>query len=74
MQILNRALHDEYRRNGFILVYNGALSENDLWVDGIHFQDSGKRIIANNFINNFNHSLQSANPSVGIYEGKSFVI
>ena len=56
MQRLNRALYDECQRNGFTFVENGAITENDLWVDGIHLQESGKRIIANN---NF---LESANP------------
>ena len=62
MQRLNRALYDECRRNGFTFVDNGAVTENDLWVDGIHLQESGKRIIANNLINSFNHFLESANP------------
>ena len=34
---------------------NSVVTENDLWVDGIHLQESGKRIIANNLINSFNH-------------------
>ena len=62
MQRLNRALYDECRRHGFIFVDNGAVTENDLWVDGIHLQESGKHIIVNNLINNFNHSLESVNP------------
>ena len=62
MQRLNRALYDECRRNGFTFVDNGAVTENDLWVDGIHLQESGKRIIANNLINSFNHFLESASP------------
>ena len=62
MQRLNRALNDECRRNGFTFVGNGAVTENDLWVDGICLQESGKRIIANNLINSFNHFLESANP------------
>ena len=66
MQRLNRALYDECRRNGFTFVDNGAVTENDLWVDGIHLQESGKRIIANNLINSFNHFLESAN-SFGWY-------
>ena len=39
-----------------------AVTEKDLWVDGIHLQESEKRIIANNLINSFNHFLESANP------------
>ena len=62
MQRLNRALYDECSRNGFAFVDNGAVTENDLWVDGIHLQERRKCIIANNMINNFNHFLESANP------------
>ena len=47
-------LFDECRRNGFKFVDNGAVSEIDLWTDGIHMIESGKRIIANNLINNLN--------------------
>ena len=56
-----RALFDEWRGNGFTFVDNGAGTENDLWVDGTHLQESGKRIIVNKLINSFNHFLESAN-------------
>ena len=36
------------------LVDNGTVSEIDLWTDGIHMIESGKRIIANNLINSLN--------------------
>ena len=62
MQRLNRALYDKCRRIGFTFVDIGAVTENDLWVDGIYLQGSGKRIIANNLINSFNHFLESASP------------
>ena len=55
MRRLNRALYGECRRNGFTFVDNGAITENDLWVNGIHLEESGKRIIANNVINSFTH-------------------
>ena len=61
MQRLNRALCDERRQNGFTFFDNGAVTENDLWVDGIHLQENGKCIIANYLINKFNHFLQSVN-------------
>ena len=55
VQRLNRALYDECRQNGFVIVDKTiAVTENDLWVDRIHLQESGKRIIANDLINNFN--------------------
>ena len=62
MQRLNRALYDECRQNGFTFVDNGAVTESDLWVYGIHLQESGKRIIANNLIKSFNDFLEPANP------------
>ena len=52
MQRLNRAL---CRRNGFTFVDNGAVTENDLWFDGIRLQESSNCIIPNNLINSFNH-------------------
>ena len=62
MQRLNKALYDECQRNGFTFANNGAVTENDLWFDGIHLQDSCRRIIANSLINSFNHFLETANP------------
>ena len=62
MQRLNRALYDECRQKGFTFVDNGAVTENDLWVDGIHLQESGKSIVPNNLISSFNHFFESANP------------
>ena len=73
MQKLNRALYDECRRNGFTFVDNGAVTENDIWVEGIYLQESRKHIITNNLINNFNHFWNMRIPSGGIYEGKSFM-
>ena len=55
IQQLNGLLFDECRRNGFKFVDNWAVSENDLWTDGIHMIESGKRIIANNLINSSNY-------------------
>ena len=43
------------QRNGFTFVDNDVVNENDLWVDGIHLQESTKCIIANKLINSFNH-------------------
>ena len=48
LQQVNGPLLDECRRNDFKFVDNGAVSEIDLWIDGIHMTESGKRIIANN--------------------------
>ena len=58
VQQLNCLLFDGCRRNGF----NGTVSEIDLWTDGIHMIESGKRIIANNLINSLNYLLKSVSP------------
>ena len=66
VQQLNGLLFDECRRNGFKFVDNGAVSEIDLWTDGIHLIESGKRIIVNNLINSLNYLLEFMNP-VSLY-------
>ena len=62
IQQLNGLLFNECRKNGFKFVDNGAVSEIDLWTDGIHMIESGKRIIANNLINSVNYFLEFMNP------------
>ena len=54
---LNKKLQEACLINGFFFIDNGAICEQDLWEDGIHLEDSGKNIIANNVINNLNHFL-----------------
>ena len=58
IQQLNGRLFDKCRRNGFNIVDNGAVSEIDLWTDGIHMVESGKGIVANNLINSLNYCLE----------------
>ena len=62
MQRLNRTMYEECGQNGFTFVDNGAVTQNDLWVDGIHLQESVKNIIANNSVNNLSHFSEPANP------------
>ena len=45
-----------------VLRDNGAVSEIDLWTDGIHMIESAKLIIANNLINSLNYFLEFMNP------------
>ena len=54
MQQLNGFLSDECKRNGSKFIDNGAVSEIDLWTDGIHMIESGKRIITNNLVISLN--------------------
>ena len=49
---------NESTKYGFHLVdntKNGAVSKKNLWSDGVHLVESGKVIIANNFINDINN-------------------
>ena len=50
------------QESGFKFVDNGTVSEIDLWTDGVHMLESGKRIIVNNLINNLNYFSEFMNP------------
>ena len=54
IQQLNGLVLDKCRRNGFKFADNRADSEINLWRDGIHVIEKGKRIVANNLINSLN--------------------
>ena len=57
---LNQLLYEECIKFGFTFVNNGAVSQNNLWKDGIHLLQSGRQIVANiliNKINNFLHAV-----------------
>ena len=47
---VNCMMEIEAQKNGFIFITNDAIKETHLWRDGIHLQESGKIILANNFI------------------------
>ena len=51
---LNGLLYNACRKYGFHFVDNGAVSKCDLLKDGIHLLETGKVIIANNFISSIN--------------------
>ena len=61
IQKLNELLLNEFTKYGFHLADNGAVSEENLWKDGIHLVESGKVIIANNLLNCINNLLGIAN-------------
>ena len=52
---LNGLLYNVCTKYGFHFVDNGAVSKCDLWKDGIHLLETGKIIIANNFISSINY-------------------
>ena len=45
----------------YLFIDNGAVSEKDLWKDGIHLIESGRVIVANNLINYLNNFLRPMN-------------
>ena len=49
---------------GFHFVDNGAVSKCDLWKDDIHLLETGKVIIANNFISSINYFLENMIPPI----------
>ena len=50
IQNLNKGLYKECMKYGFCFIDNGAVSETDLWKDGIHLIDIARVIVANNLI------------------------
>ncbi|XP_057314887.1 uncharacterized protein LOC130656060 [Hydractinia symbiolongicarpus] len=53
---LNHILENEAKKYGYIFIDNSNIMESNLWKDGLHLMESGKVLLANNFlfyINNF---------------------
>ena len=54
---VNRMIKEESEKNGFIYINNDEINGNNVWKDGIHLEESGKVILANNFIDHINNFL-----------------
>ena len=54
---LNNFLHEECVKNGFYFIDNSGVTERDIWKDGVHMVESGKCLVANNFICHLNNFL-----------------
>ena len=54
---LNSFLHEVCVKIGFYFIDNSAVMERDLWKDGVHMVESGKCLVAKNFICNLNNFL-----------------
>ena len=54
---VNDSLHEECVKNGFYFIDNSAVTERDLWKDGVYMVESGKCLVANNFICHLNNFL-----------------
>ena len=52
---------------GFHFVDNGAVSKCDFWKDGVHLLETGKVIIANNFISSINYFLENMIPPISSF-------
>ena len=64
---LNGLLYNACTKYGFHFVDNGAVSKCDLWKDGIHLLETGKAIIANNFISSINYFLENMIPPISSF-------
>ena len=51
----NKILKRLCEEHKFIFIDNGRINEEHLWKDGMHLLESGKIILANNFINSINN-------------------
>ena len=58
---LNGMLQAQCQEYGFVFIDNRAVSKSNLWTDGIHMNDNGKKIVANNFIRHINRFLSMVN-------------
>ena len=62
---LNKKLHEECVKNGFVFIDNEEVSSYDLWSDGVHMVESGKSIVANNIIDSVKNFLGFRNHPIG---------
>jgi hypothetical protein len=51
---VNKILKESCENRGFSFIDNKNISSSDLWDDGLHLAESGKAILANNFISHVN--------------------
>ena len=56
----NDFLHEECVKNGYF-IDNAAVTERDLWKNGVHMVESGKCLVANDFICHLNNFLRLRN-------------
>ena len=57
-------MYNARTKYGLHFVDNGAVSKCDLWKDGIHLLETGKVIIANNFLSSINDFLENMIPPI----------
>ena len=54
---INEAIKELCHKNNFVFIGHQNITSNDLWVDGIHLKNSGKAILARDFVEKINESL-----------------
>ena len=57
IQAVNRKIYDDCQKEDYSFIINDGISCNDLFKYGLPLLDSGKQILANNFIFNINSFL-----------------
>ena len=56
--------------NGYFYIDNGNITGNELFRDGLHLVESGKQLLAQNFVTNVTNSFLTSrmfHPNVHIY-------
>ena len=54
MNDVNNTLRNKYQRSGYHFIDNNNITTEKLWKDGLHFTNSGKGVIINNFVRSLN--------------------
>ena len=57
---LNKAIKELCKRYNFFFIENDNIRNSHLWKDGLHLNDSGIVVIADNFISTLNHFLSNS--------------
>ena len=55
---VNQRISNMCQDNSFVFIDNNNIPTSSLFRDGLHLLEIGKRILANNFIDNLNHFLR----------------
>ena len=57
LNFVNKSLYDQCILHGFHFINNNNFDPSNLWSDGLHLNESGKVVLANNFIHFVNSFL-----------------
>ena len=62
IDLLNSILKQNAELKSYVFIDNGSIKEQHLWNDGIHLNNQGKIILANNFLYYLNNFLAKTSP------------